>query len=1789
MVKGTIKSLWFDLSGAIYVARYGARSTLTHDTTNQVFVLTAPDGSVLKFNDFTQTTYPTGLLKNQQAPGGQVTQVVSYTSGRIGEIRRSATQNGTTTTYSFLYTYDAGTEITNLLLRSQVGGGAWTSIRNVVYEYHPGTDSFGSLGDLKRVRVQVSNSSGTFVDNKIYYYRYYVSGESNGFVHGLKYVVNPAAYANMVAAGLDPTSISNATLAQSADQYLQYDVSRRVTLESLDSGSRTYTFAYTPSVNTSDFNNWAMKTVETRPDGSTNTVYTNYIGLILLKQLKSGANAWVNYYQYDSLAHLTMSAMPSAVAGFNDSAANLGVTLNASSGLIQLTDYYTSTGSGAATGYVWRNKVQQGSGGTPVILNASTYTSVTANGATVYPLASATTYRNTDGSGAVTISFAYTYYSGTTQVQQKTTTLPVISTAQNGSGTAATTAEYYDSLGQMTWRMNERGFITHSVFDNPTGALVQRVDDVNTSQASGVPAGWSTPAGGGLNLVTDFLFDNLGRRTQSLGPWHTVDLGGTATSVRRANWTVYQDATYQIWMGQGYATGTSPNYSFTLTNPVSIVINDPAGKVVQQISATRSLTSGALSAADSYPQSSYVRWKTSQFTDCCLPASDRTYFLIPASGTGTAGTNYNETDYGYDSLKRQNVVTSPGGTITFQVFDTRDNAIAKYVGTNATGATQTDPTGGGTTGNNMVLVSEYQYDNGQGGGDNYLTATTEHVDASTTRVTTASYDWRGRQVAVRGPVNYYLQNTYDNLNRVVEADRYNTTASGNLIARSQVAFDDLGRTYTTTTFGVDPSSGTVGNSLVSSKWYDAAGNLTKDQPAGSQVFTKTAYDSLGRAAVSYNGYGSDANYAATQSPSGNTILEQLEFAFDAASNTVQTTNRQRYHNIAASQTGPLGNPGTQPYARATYAASYPDPIGRIIGLANYGTNGGSALSRSATVPTSSSTILVTQITFNNRGENSQVTNPVGRVDQFTFDDAGRQTKAIENYVDGNPSTGTADQDRTTTQTYTADGMVASITVTSADTGDQVTTYTYGSTLAESLVASSLLKRLEIMPDSSGGSDQSAFTYNRLGEVIMITDPNSTVRAFTYDGLGRTTEELVTTLGSGVDATVLRIETGYTPRGARSVVTNFDNATVGQGNVVNQTQFTYNAFNQLIIDTQEPGGAVTANSLSVGYSYANGSSNTIRPTAITYPSGRVLSYSYGPSGGTDDLASRVTALIDNDGSTSLAAYSYLGRDMIIAAAQSQPGTQLALFNLSGTNDPDSGDIYTGWDRFDRVKDQRWLSTGSGADIARIKHGYDPVGNRLYRQDTVAEAASPGFDELYGMDGLYRLTSLQRGTLASTPTTITGKTFAESWALGVVGNWLTYQRDVNGDGTWDLTQNRTANAANEITALSTSTGPAWSTPAFDHVGNMTTLPQPSNPTGRYTATFDGWNRLVKLVDPSTGHIVASFSFDGTGRRVTIQTYSGGSLVENRRFYHSEPSSVSQVLEARIGSFAATDRQFIWGLRAEDDLVLRDRATPGSTTLNERLYAMQDANGNTIAVVNPSGIVQERYAYSAYGQPIFLSAQFTNPSGTSAVLMEDLYTGRKLDTATGLYFYRARFYHPNLGLFLSRDPIGYKPSDYNLYGYVSERPVSATDPTGLQTVAVGAPKPSTPAQQAWCKAQCAANAGAFGTGTGVWSCITVPVTYTVTVLGCIVIRGGYDETYVTCRKNLAQSPDCALESEFPQMGVPGRKVCNYRCKKWSLGLVFFSWAAGLPCPEPDALGRLPLRPGMPNKPVLNPPIKM
>jgi RHS repeat-associated protein len=974
---------------------------------------------------------------------------------------------------------------------------------------------------------------------------------------------------------------------------------------------------------------------------------------------------------------------------------------------------------------------------------------------------------------------------------------------------------------------------------------------------------------------------------------------------------------------------------------------------------------------------------------------------------------------------------------------------------------------------------------------------------TTLRVTDFCHDFRGRTVAIDGELDLFQCNTFDNLDRVIRSERYDTrgpcacecpsssssssssssAAPGPLIAKSETLFDARDRVYRTVRYGVDPATGTIGHSLTDNAWYDESGHVLAVRPAGSDLFTKTAFDSLGRAILQYTGFNpaADAEHplgdGTPDSVEHDVLLEQSEAEFDDASSVIEVRQRQRYHNADPGDLGPLADPDADPQARVIYAAVYADALGRLMAVASYGTHGGTALVRPDTIPSRSDAVLVSSARYDAAGHVLDSTDPAGLVVRFEHDDVGRRITVIENYVASSSSSsggaGTCaasdDQNRTTRFTFTPDGLQATLTAVNSRTDDQTTTYAYGTTLDDSEIAASTLLRSITYPRDE--NDVVEFTYNRQGERTTATDQRGVEHTYLYDLLGRLTDDCVTVCPAGVDDAVLRLGVTYDVRGLPETLTSYDGpdpASEPPAAVVNQVQFAYNDFGQRITTWQSHGGAVNVlTTPKIAQSYADGAENTVRPLTFTYPDGREIRFDYGDVGETNDRCSRITSIVDDD-DTHLADYEYLGLGAVVKQHSPGPDLLMTLVSLTGSDDPDTGDIYTGVDRFGRVKDLRWRNVGGNTDLSRVQYGYNRDSNRLWRANPTAPDAN--YDWLYGYEGLQRLEDAARGTLTGGNTAIADLQFAQCWTLDPTGNWRGFRQDDDGAGSWDLIQSRTASQANEITAITNTAGNAWAQPAYDAAGNMTTIPWlvPGNegwygltlpqwasltvdqwselPVGRdaeaLDATYDAWNRLVRL--EAEEELVAAYAYDAGGYRLTRD--DGASV---RHFYYT---NAWQVIEERLDSSSLAERQFVWGLRYIDDLVLRDRMSPASSSsssssgppsLDERLYALQDGNWNVTAVVDDGGGVQERYEYDPYGVVTFFDPSFL-PRASSAFDWETAYCGYRFDPTTGLYAVRFRDLAPLLG-WIQRDPVGYVDSP-SLYSYLGASPTMMIDPSGL-----------------------------------------------------------------------------------------------------------------------------------------------
>ena len=199
-------------------------------------------------------------------------------------------------------------------------------------------------------------------------------------------------------------------------------------------------------------------------------------------------------------------------------------------------------------------------------------------------------------------------------------------------------------------------------------------------------------------------------------------------------------------------------------------------------------------------------------------------------------------------------------------------------------------------------------------------------------------------------------------------------------------------------------------------------------------------------------------------------------------------------------------------------------------------------------------------------------------------------------------------------------------------------------------------------------------------------------------------------------------------------------------------------------------------------------------------------------------------------------------------------------------------------------------------------------------------------------------------------------------------------------------------------------------YDANGNLTRRDTAEGPV---TYTWNARDELVAIAGP---HGTASFAYDHLGRRIE-KTVNG---VTTGYLYHGAQA----IAELNGTSIAAA---YHVGL-AIDEVVAR------YTDEGERSL-LSDALGSVVALADETGMVSTRYGYSPYGETAEAGEENDNPLK---------YTGRE-DDGTGVYYYRARYYDPELKRFVSVDPIGLA-GGVNVYAYVGNNPLDQIDPHGL-----------------------------------------------------------------------------------------------------------------------------------------------
>ena len=198
----------------------------------------------------------------------------------------------------------------------------------------------------------------------------------------------------------------------------------------------------------------------------------------------------------------------------------------------------------------------------------------------------------------------------------------------------------------------------------------------------------------------------------------------------------------------------------------------------------------------------------------------------------------------------------------------------------------------------------------------------------------------------------------------------------------------------------------------------------------------------------------------------------------------------------------------------------------------------------------------------------------------------------------------------------------------------------------------------------------------------------------------------------------------------------------------------------------------------------------------------------------------------------------------------------------------------------------------------------------------------------------------------------------------------------------------------------------------------------------ATYNGKGRASQISGSQTN----TFAYDPNDYRIQKDT----------KLYHLE----GEHLEATYSSTGILQNKYLRGVVVDE--IVNGFTYHSSNSNDWTNYTFHHDHLNSVtALTGHAGATEETTQYDAFGAPLNLTIP-----GTGNDL---LYTGREYDRGTGLYYYRARYYDPEIGRFISEDPLGFQ-AGVNFYSYVNNNPINANDPMGLVDVIYNVGVPGT-----------------------------------------------------------------------------------------------------------------------------------
>ncbi|HEV2247640.1 MAG TPA: RHS repeat-associated core domain-containing protein [Terriglobia bacterium] len=424
------------------------------------------------------------------------------------------------------------------------------------------------------------------------------------------------------------------------------------------------------------------------------------------------------------------------------------------------------------------------------------------------------------------------------------------------------------------------------------------------------------------------------------------------------------------------------------------------------------------------------------------------------------------------------------------------------------------------------------------------------------------------------------------------------------------------------------------------------------------------------------------------------------------------------------------------------------------------------------------------------------------------------------------------------------------------------------------------------------------------------------------------------------------------------------------------------------------------SRTYSFAYDNLGRLTGTTTNYSFLTGRTLTESY-----RYDAASNRTSFTDPEGGVTNYAYDTLNRLTGLTDFNSNPfafsydalGRRTNLTRPNGVNSTNS---YDNLSRLLSVLHQSGSSVLDGAS-----YNYDAVGNRTAKTNRLA--ALPAGDKPtsnFTYDAVYQLTHVTQAPATT-----------ENYSYDGVGNRLSslgapYAYNISNEMTAAGNATFTYDANGNTTSKTDSSGST----AYTWVANgISSCPPPGDgdPPRR-----DFENRLTSVTLPN-GH-VQNYKYDPFGRRVFKDSPT------KTRIFVYDGDNVSERLD---GSGKVTVR-FTQGLGTDEPLEVFGSGASS--------YYEADGLGSITSLTSASGSVANTYGYDSFGNQ-------TASSGT--VSNRFFYTGRENVAKTGLLYYRARYYDPTAGRFLSEDPIKFV-AGINFYSYAFNNAPNRQDAYGL-----------------------------------------------------------------------------------------------------------------------------------------------